>query len=85
MRWKVGVLRAGSENIDWTAGGDEEDWTATRRRACGELRFLVAAEGAGQEYRMQVGPVPVLVWPGLDADGRLDLDDLSEGALPVDL
>jgi hypothetical protein len=85
MRWKVGVLRAGSENIDWTAAGVEATWTDTRRRACDELRTLVAAEGAGEEYRMQVGPVPVLVWPGLDPDGRLDIADLTEGLLPADL
>lgn len=85
MRWTVGVLRAGSENIDWTAAGDEATWTDTRVRACEALRALVAAEGVGQEYRMQVGPVPVLVWPGLDVDGRLDLADLTEGLLPADL
>jgi hypothetical protein len=85
MRWKVGVLRAGCENIDWTAEGDEETWIDARRRACDELRSLVTAEGAGREYRMQVGPVPVFVWPGLDTDGRLDLADLTEDLLPADL
>ncbi|SDG27496.1 hypothetical protein SAMN05216377_110124 [Pseudonocardia oroxyli] len=85
MRWKVGVLRPGRENIDWTAAGVETTWTHTRRRACDELRQLVAEEGAGMEYRMQVGPVPVYVWPGLDVDGRLDFDDLTEGLLPADL
>jgi hypothetical protein len=34
---------------------------------------------------MQVGPVPVFVWPGLDTDGRLDLADLTEDLLPADL
>lgn len=85
MRWNVGVLRPGRENVDWTAAGVETTWTRTRRRACDELRQLVAVEGAGMEYRMQVGPVPVYVWPGVDADGRLDLDDLAEGLLPADL
>jgi hypothetical protein len=79
------VLRAGSENVDWTAAGVEAGWTDARRRACVELERVVAAEGVGPEYRMQVGPVPVLVWPGVDAEGRLDLADLTVGLLPADL
>ena len=86
MRWKVGVLRTGIENIDWTAEDDEETWTDARQRACDELQWLVVAEGVRQEYRMQVGPVPVLMFgPGLDTAGRLDLADLTEGLLPADV
>ncbi|MCF7552187.1 hypothetical protein [Pseudonocardia sp. WMMC193] len=85
MRWKVGVLRPGCENVDWTASGVEATWTRTQRRACDELRQLVAVEGAGMEYRMQVGSVPVYVWPGVDVVGRLDLDNLTGGVLPAEL
>lgn len=82
MRWSVGVLRRGSENITWTAEGEEPDWSSARRTALDAL--LTLAQGGGRsEYHVHVGDVEAISRPGIGADGRLDLsiiDDLLPAA-----
>jgi len=81
MRWKVGVLRPGSENVDWTTTGETEPWAAALHVAHRELQFLVVCENVRQEYRLDLDGVPVIVWPGLDERGKVQLPRLDE--LPV--
>ncbi|ALE82477.1 hypothetical protein [Pseudonocardia sp. HH130629-09] len=83
MEWRVGVLRPGVENVDWTAGGDAPSGTTARTQAIDALTALVELEGIRQEYRMHVGDVPVMVWPGMHPDGRLDVSGL-DAAVPDD-
>lgn len=83
MRWQVGVLRDGAENIDWTATGDEPDWARARRRALDEPYALIAAEDCCQEYRLLVDVVPAILFPGINDDGTLDLSGV-EDVLAVD-
>ncbi|ANY06930.1 hypothetical protein AFB00_12225 [Pseudonocardia sp. HH130630-07] len=78
MRWQVGVLRDGAENIDWTAAGDEPDWARARRHALDELHALIAAEDCCQEYRLLVDSVPAIVFPGINDDGTLDLAHVND-------
>jgi hypothetical protein len=81
MRWKVGVLRPSSENVDWTTYGETEPWEAALHTAHRELKALVAREGIRQEYRLDLDGVPVIVWPGLDQHTRVQAPRLDE--LPV--
>ena len=78
MRWQVGVLRDGAENIDWTATGDEPDWVGARRRALDELYALIAVEDCCQEYRLLVDGVPAIVFPGINEDGTLDVSGVED-------
>lgn len=82
MRWQVGVLRDGTENIDWTAAGDEPDWPRARRRALDELHGLIAAEDCCQEYRLLVDGVPGIVFPGINEDGSLDVSRVEDVLVP---
>lgn len=79
----MGVLRSGAENITWTATGEAPGWAAARRCAIAALHELAHRERRRQEYRMQVGDVPVIVWPGLDRLNRLDLSGV-DAVLPRD-
>lgn len=82
MDWRVGVLRADTENIVWTHGGAEPDWAAARSTALRHLRELAGREGR-QEYRIQVGDVDGIVTPGVDSDGSTMVDGLGE-SLPLE-
>ena len=73
MRWRVGVLRLDSENIDWTASGAQPSWLAAGRCAHAALGELVAREGQRQEYWVDIGRVLVIVWPGIDESGNLEI------------
>ena len=79
--WRVGALRPGAENIDWTLAGAGADWAHARADAIRALRRLVAGEGR-QEYRIQVGDVDGIVHPGLSGDGEVDLHGLGD-SLPT--
>lgn len=79
--WRVGALRPGTENVDWTDAGAQPDWTGARSDAIGALRALAAREGR-QEYRIEVGDVEGIVHPGLRMDGAVDLDQLGD-SLPA--
>ena len=81
MRWKVGVLRPRSENVDFTTSGETEPWTAALHAAHRELEYLVVCENVRQEYRLELDGVPVIVWPGLDEHGEVQTPRLDE--LPV--
>lgn len=77
----MGVLRSCAENIAWTTGGTAAGWTDARSQTIAALRELVAVEGR-QEYRLQIDGVDGIVTPGLDVEGRVDLDDLDR-AVPA--
>lgn len=79
--WRVGALRPGAENVDWTDAGAGADWASARSDAVVALTSLVAREGR-QEYRIQVGDVDGIVHPGLTEDGVVDLDGLGD-SLPL--
>lgn len=81
MRWRVGVLRRGAENVAWVAGGAAPEWAAARTATIAAVRELVAAEGR-QEYRLKIADVEGIVNPGLDPDGHVVLGDL-ERLIPV--
>ncbi len=83
MRWQVGVLRGGAENVDWTAAGDEPDWARARWRALDELHVLIAAEDCCQEYRLLVDGAHAIVFPGINDDGSLDVSGV-DSALDFD-
>lgn len=78
MRWKVGVLRTGSENVDWTADGIEATGPGALVTAHRALQHLIARELERQEYRIDVGGLSALVWPGLDPTGRLRVPSIDE-------
>ena len=82
MRWQVGVLRSGVENIAWTSGGTCSDWVSARAATIAAVRELVAVEGR-QEYRLRIDDVEGIVNPGLDSNGNLVLGDL-ERLIPRD-
>lgn len=81
VEWKVGVLRPGVENIAWTDRGDGKDWPSARRAALAALHALAEKEGR-QEYRIQVGDVEGMSWPGIDDEGQLDTSIMDE-VMPV--
>ncbi|OLM28284.1 hypothetical protein Ae717Ps2_6623 [Pseudonocardia sp. Ae717_Ps2] len=85
MNWRVGVLRAGTENTTWTASGAADDWSTVRRRAIDAVHELALREGRRQEYRLEVDDIEVIAWPGLDDDrpGGLDLSGVDD-VLPRD-
>jgi hypothetical protein len=76
VRWQVGVLRSGVENVAWVTGGSAPEWGSARAATIAAVRGLVAAEGR-QEYRLQIGDVEGIVNPGLDSDGNVVLGDLE--------
>lgn len=77
MQWRVGALRSGAEDIAWTDHGHETDWTSARRVALDALRALAECEGR-QEYRIEVGDIEGMSWPGVDGEGQLDLSIIEE-------
>lgn len=76
VRWRVGVLRRGEENVDWIAGGTAPQWRSARAATIGAVQELVDVEGR-QEYRLQIADVEGTVNPVLDTDGRVVLGDLE--------
>ncbi len=76
VRWRVGVLRSGAENVAWVAGGAASRWGLARAATIAAVRKLVATEGR-QEYRLQIGDVEGIVNPGVGPDGRVVLGDLE--------
>lgn len=84
MTWRVGVLRSGAENTDWTSSGVAPDWPAARGAAGAALDKLARVEARRQEYRFEVGPVVGYAMPGVDEDGWLDSKDLA-AVLPLSL
>lgn len=82
IAWRVGVLRSGAENTDWTSSGVAPDWPAARAAAVAALDELARVEARRQEYRFEVGPVVGYATPGVDENGQLDSEDLA-GALPL--
>lgn len=76
MRWRVGVLRSGVENISWTEHGAGPDWASARGDALAALYALAQREGP-QELRIQVGDREAYVHPGLTEDGALELSTLA--------
>ena len=81
MDWRVGVLRSGAENVEWTHKGLEPDWPAARAAAIDSLRELASVSGR-QEYRLQVGDVDGIVRPGVDESGRVEFEELGESLPP---
>lgn len=75
--WRVGALRPGAEDVDWTDIGARAEWPSARAEAITALRALVAKEGR-QEYRIHVGDVEGIVHPGLATDGTVELDGLGD-------
>lgn len=80
VEWRVGVLRAGAENVAWEQGGTAEGWAEARFAAVTGLTELVRSEGR-QEYRVEVGDVVGIVSPGLNRNGEVDTADLGS-AIP---
>lgn len=76
MEWRVGVLRAGVENIDWTDSGRERSWPLAREAALRAL-FELAVAGGRQEYRIEVDGVRGIARPGLTEAGELDLSNIA--------
>lgn len=75
--WSLGVLAGGAENTAPLDAGAER--TVAAAWAAAIAASVRAGEVWGrQEFRLQVGGVPVMVVPGLTIDGRVDLDDLRE-------
>ncbi|NWJ69154.1 hypothetical protein HX744_00885 [Pseudonocardia sp. ICBG1122] len=84
MAWRVGVLRSGAENTEWTSSGVAPDWPAARAAAVAALDELARVEARRQEYRFEVGQVVGLAMPGVDEDGRVDSEELAS-VLPLSL
>lgn len=75
MRWRVGVLRSGAENVDWTDEGEGVSWQDTRDEAVEALHRRAEREGA-QEFRLLVGEQEAYCWPGVTEAGELDLSNV---------
>jgi len=78
----LGVLATGAENVQVVALGDE----ATLEVACvAAADALVAAAGVfgRQEYRLTLADTDMIVLPGLDEDGVLDVSSLRDAGWSV--
>ncbi|GAA4969485.1 hypothetical protein WHI96_26625 [Pseudonocardia tropica] len=77
MRWRVGVLRSGAENIDWTDEREGGGWQDARDEAVEALCRRAEREGA-QEFRLLVGEQEAYCWPGVTEAGELDLSNVRD-------
>lgn len=77
MRWRVGVLRSGAENVDWTDEGEGVSWQDVRDEAVEVLYRRAEREGA-QEFRLLVGEQEAYCWPGVTEAGELDLSNVRD-------
>ncbi|WP_181780055.1 hypothetical protein [Pseudonocardia pini] len=64
------MLRAGNENVDWTADGVEATWPSALLTGHRALQELIARELERHEYRIEVGGLSAIVWPGIEPTGR---------------
>lgn len=76
VRWQVGVLRSGAENIEWKRGGVAGGWASARASTIAAVRDLAAVEGC-QEYRVRIDDLEGAVNPARSPDGGLLLGDLE--------
>lgn len=77
MRWQVGVLRSGMENVSWTDQGEGSDWQCARNEAV-EALYRRAEQDGAQEYRILVGDQEAYCWPGVTEAGELDLSGVRD-------
>jgi len=70
--WTVGVLAAGAENVEQLARGAETTIEAARASAADAVAVAAATRGR-EEYRVTIAGTHMMIMPGLDNDGRLDI------------
>ncbi|OJY39312.1 hypothetical protein [Pseudonocardia sp. 73-21] len=76
VKWWVGVLPSGVENVQTVASGHEATHAAAAGAAVDAL-VVVAADRGRQEYRLRVAGAELMVLPGLTEEGDVDLDALA--------
>ncbi|MFB9745159.1 hypothetical protein ACFFOU_28940 [Pseudonocardia sulfidoxydans] len=77
-RWSVGVLASGVENLEWLDGGTAPSVGAAWAAATAAMMAALQVWGR-QEFWLSVAGAPVMMIPGLTADGRVDVDDVRAG------
>lgn len=75
--WALGVVAAGTQDVQPLAGGVEESVTAARE-AAGDALVLAALGRGRQQFRLRLAGTDLMVLPGSSEDGRVEVDSLYD-------